>query len=203
MVYAELVEVLKEHGVHFAPGLTEEEFAKIEEFYGIVFPKALREFYAAGLPVSTDPPVSSKKIIRWDWFPLWNDFSEKSVAMIRNQMEWPLDGVLSDVKNGYWMKAWGERPEAMEERLEVCRAVFAERSPKLIPVYCYRYVPQMTDADDVPVLSIHGIDTIYYGSDFADYLCNEFLRERMHEKRVPVVPVPVWHEMITGGRDNF
>ncbi len=202
MDYVELVELLKGHGVHFAPGLTETELSNAEECYGIVFPKALREFYSAGLPISTDPPETTANIIRWDWLPVWNDFSEESVSIIRDQMEWPLRGILADVKNGYWMKVWGERPEKMEERFEVCRAVFAERSPKLIPVNVRRYVPQM-NMDDPPVISVYGLDTIYYGENLEDYLCHEFLKERMHEVRRPAVPVPFWDNIITGGSDNF
>ena len=201
MVYAELVELLKEHGVHFAPGLTEDELAKAEEFYDIRFPKALREFYAAGLPVSTDPP-DPPPTIRWDWFPIWNDFSEESVAVIRNQMEWPLQGLLYDVENGYWMKAWGERPEKMEERLEVCRTVFEERSPKLIPVYVRSYVPQMDGEDDPPVISVYGLDTLYYGKNLADYLHRRFV-EHSHEVSKPDVTIPFWDNIITGGSDNF
>ncbi len=196
MSYVELVELLKEHGVHFAPGLTEEELAKAEEFYGIVFPKVLREFYAVGLPVSTDPP-NPPPTLRWDWFPLWNDFSEESVAMIRRQMEFLLDSVQGDVKNGYWVKAWGERPEAMEERFEICRTVL-EQGPKLIPVHVRRYVPQMDGVDDPPVISVYGLDTIYYGADFTDYLYREFLEELPHEKKTPAVTIPVWSDIIEG-----
>ena len=173
MDYVELIELLKEHGVHFAPGLTETELSNAEECYGIVFPKALREFYSVGLPVSSDPPVPAPTL-RWDWFPRWNDFSEERTAIIRKQMDWPLTGLLYDVENGYWMKAWGERPEKMEDRLAVCREVYAKRSPKLIPVYVRSYVPQMDGAEDPPVLSVYGLDTLYVGKNFADYMYRHF-----------------------------
>lgn len=201
MDYVELIEILKAHGVHFAPGLTETELSNAEECYGIVFPKALREFYAVGLPVSTDPP-NPPPTLRWDWFPLWNDFSEESTAIIRDQMEWPLTGLLYDVKNGYWMKAWGERPEAMEDRLAVCREVYAKRSPKLIPVYVRSYVPQMDGAEDPPVLSVYGLDTLYVGKTFADYMYRHFA-ERSHEAVKPETIVPFWQNIVTGGCDNF
>lgn len=201
MDYEKMVDRLKTHGVHFAAGLTEEELAEAEEFYDIRFPKALREFYSAGLPISSDPPVPPPTI-RWDWFPIWNDFSDERVALIRRQLAWPLTGILADVENGYWMKAWGDRPNTVEERLEVCRAVFAERSPKLIPVHVRRYVPQM-DTDDPPVISVYGLDTIYYGENLEDYLQNEFLREQIQRIPKPAVPVPFWDNIITGGSDNF
>ena len=200
MDYAELIEILKEHGVHFAPGLTETELSDAEECYGIVFPKALREFYSVGMPVSSDPPVPAPTL-RWDWFPRWNDFSEESTAIIRRQMDWPLTGILHDVENGYWMKAWGERPEVMEDRLAICREVFAKRSPKLIPVYVRSYVPQM-DMDDPPVISVYGLDTLYCGENLADYLYRRFA-EHSHEVSRPDVKVPFWHNIITGGSDNF
>ena len=201
MSYVELIELLKEHGVHFAPGLTEEELAAAEEFYGITFPQSLREFYVAGLPVSSDPPDPAPTI-RWDWFPVWNDFSEESAAIIRRQMEWPSKSVLLDVENGYWVKTWGERPEALEDRLAQCRAVF-EQSPKLIPIYVRTYVPQVDGADNPPVISVYGLDTLYYGENLKDYLLRRFLRERPHEERTPAVTVPVWDDIITGGSGNF
>ena len=200
MTYAELVEILKEHGVHFAPGLTEEELAKAEEFYNIRFPKALREFYAVGLPVSSDPP-EPPPTLRWDWFPLWNDFSEESVAVIRRQMEFLRISVLGDVENGYWVKAWGECPEAMEDRLAACRAVL-DQGPKLIPVHVRRYVPQLDGVDDPPVISVYGLDTIYYGADFTDYLYREFLRGLPHEAGTPSVNIPVWSDIVEGNNSG-
>ena len=112
-------------------------------------------------------------------------------------MEWPLEGVLADVKNGYWVKAWGERPETPEERFEVCRTVLAN-GPKLIPVHVRRYVPQLDGVDDPPVISVYGLDTIYYGADFTDYLYREFLRDLPHEAGTPDVVIPVWSDIIEG-----
>ena len=48
------------------------------------------------------------------------------------------------------------------------------RSPKLIPVYSHRMMPDEPQAAGNPVFSVHQTDIIYYGSDLADYLRHEF-----------------------------
>ncbi len=198
--YLEIIEILKDHGVHFAPGLTAEEIEKIEKFYDITFPQALRDFYACGLPVSTDEPVGI--FSRDDWFPIWNDFSDENAAAIRRRMEYPVQSVLWDVENGYWRKSWGDRPKKMEDREAQCRAVFAN-APKLIPVHAHRYIPQMDGVDDPPVISVRGLDAIWYGADFTDYLYREFLRDIPRDPAKPSVTVPVWSDIIEVGSGNF
>ncbi len=172
--YLEIIELLKQNGVHFAPGLTEEELARAESTYGFVFPASLREFYAIALPVATDEPVTPR--IRDDWFPLWNDFSDDNVETIRARMAYPLRSILWDVENnGDWRKAWGERPTDLAEALEKCRTALAA-DPVMIPVHAHRYMPALADSDPY-VLSIHGFDTILYGDNLEDYLRNEFIRD--------------------------
>jgi len=168
MDYAGLVELLKEHGVHFAAGLTDAELTAAEEFYDIRFPKALREFYSVGLPVSSDPP--GEFFSRDDWFPIWNDFSDENTAAIRERMEYPVQSVLWD-------------DESLAERLN--------DAPKMIPVHAHRYVPQMENCDDPPVLSVHGRDILCYGADLTDFLYHEFLRDLPREPK-EAAAVPVW-----------
>lgn len=197
--YLELIEILKDHGVHFAPGLPAEEIAEAETFYGITFPQSLRDFYACGLPVSTDEPVGI--FSRDDWFPIWNDFSDENATEIKERMAYPVQSVLWDVENGYWRKVWGERPETMEEREAKCRAVFVD-APKLIPVHAHRYVPQRAGVNDPPIISVRGLDAIYYGADLTDYLYREFLRDIPHDRRDPDITISVWSDIIEGTNDG-
>ncbi len=171
--YLELIELLKENGVHFAPGLTEDELARAESTYGFTFPASLREFYALALPVATDEPVTPR--IRDDWFPLWNDFSDDTVETIRARMAYPTRSILWDVEeNHLWRKAWGERPADPAEAVEKGRAALAAE-PVMVPVHAHRYMPANGE-NDPHVLSVHGFDTIVYGENLEDYLRNEFLR---------------------------
>lgn len=50
------------------------------------------------------------------------------------------------------------------------------RWPTLVPIYSHRFMPAAPAPDRAPVLSVHGSDIIFYGSDLLDYLRNEFVR---------------------------
>ena len=93
------------NGVLFDAGLTECELLKIEELYGVHFPKSLRKFLQYGVPMSESEYE----------FPRWRDFSEKNIAAIRQKMNDPFDWLKNDiVKNGFWLPCWGEKPSSPE-----------------------------------------------------------------------------------------
>lgn len=48
---------------------------------------------------------------------------------------------------------------------------------KLVPIYGHRYVVCGTARDQSPVVSIMGLDAIYYGDSLENYLISEFLRQ--------------------------
>jgi len=177
-----LIEKLSAAGVEFALGLSEEELAAAEERFGVVFPRAWREFYRAGLPVSGR-------------FPDWRDDSAENAAKIRRLLEYPLHGVLFDVeKNGFWLPSWGEMPEEMDRRLAICRERMA-CAPRLIPVYGHRYVP-MAGMDDPPVLSVMQTDIIFYGDSLRNYLENDFLTKDYAVEEQAIGAIPVWDEIM-------
>ncbi|MBQ2240608.1 MAG: hypothetical protein II319_00545, partial [Clostridia bacterium] len=86
-------------------------------------------------------------------------------------IEDPINWLKEDVKDGFWLKSWGKRPENEEEALEVFSYV-AAKAPKLIPIYSHRYVPVIEGVDDPPVISTVGMDTIVYGANLSEYLQN-------------------------------
>ena len=181
--YRFILKHLEAKGYFVAAGMTEEERGKVEEIYGFKFPQALADFYSCGVPcLSSAMP-----------FPLWKDFNENNVRAIKKMIEDPINWLKEDVKDGFWLKSWGKRPENEEEALEVFSRV-AAKAPKLIPIYSHRYVPVIDGIDDPPVISTVGMDTIVYGANLSEYLQNEFFGGKL--STVSAVSIPFWSEII-------
>ncbi len=181
--YRSILKHLEAKGYYVAEGMTEEETKKIEEIYGFRFPQALADFYSCGVPfgASTVP------------FPLWKDFNENNVRAIKKMIEDPIDWLKQDVKGGFWLESWGERPENEDEALEVFSRI-AAKAPKLIPIFSHRYVPVIEGIEDPPIISTVGMDTIIYGGNLSDYLQNEFFGGKLSTNSA--VPIPFWSEII-------
>jgi hypothetical protein len=85
-----------------------------------------------------------------------------------------LSGVLFDVENnGTWLPDWGQRPELMEDDKSLVTE-HVRRSPRLIPIYGHRMMPDRPHLNGNPVFSIYQTDIIYYGFDLDDYFRHEF-----------------------------
>ena len=73
-MYLEIIKLMKDSGIKFDAGLTQNELEKIYEIYKIKFPLSLKSFLATALPVS-------------DGFYNWRDFSSGNVTKIKNMMQ--------------------------------------------------------------------------------------------------------------------
>jgi hypothetical protein len=73
-VYLEIIKLMKDSGIKFDAGLTQNELEKIYEIYKIKFPLSLKSFLTTALPVS-------------DGFYDWRDFSSGNVTKIKNMMQ--------------------------------------------------------------------------------------------------------------------
>ena len=184
-------EKLKLNGVVFDAGLTECEFLIIEELYGIRFPKSFRNFLQYGVPMSESEYE----------FPRWRDFSEKNIEVIRQKLNDPFDWLKNDiVKHGFWLPCWGEQPgftETAENRFNI----LISHSPKLIPIFGHRYMPQLENLDNPPVISTVGRDTVIYGATLDDYLEMEFCdidHPVSHFENIPYIPIwtDLYYEII-------
>ena len=169
-VWIQFVDILKERGVRFEPGLSEEEANCIEAEFGFRFPPDLRDFLHAGLPVG-------------DRFPNWRD---QSRASLRKRLSIPFEGIAFDVEhNGFWLDEWGPRPSTLGEAQAIVSKMVAS-APTLIPVYSHRMIPDRPFAAGNPVFSVHQTDIIYYGADLRDYFIHEFLAD----KQAGIWPIP-------------
>ena len=166
---------MKETGVYFSAGLTNNMLADVEEIYEIRFPASLKVFYSAALPIS----VGNME------FPRWDDFSPENIAFIRQLMRAPYEWLKRDIEKGFWLSAWDGKP---------ADELFAN-APKLIPIYSHRYLPVLNH-EDPPVISTVGRDTVCYGVSLEDYLLREFCNDGMAFEDIKVPYIPLWSDIL-------
>ena len=69
-------------------------------------------------------------------------------------------------------------------------------APILLPIYGHRYMP-VSSVDNPPVISVHGIDIIYYGQDLEDYFEVEFgAKEQEAICFENIQPISFWTDII-------
>ncbi|MEU0786468.1 hypothetical protein ABZ341_33420 [Streptomyces sp. NPDC006173] len=190
---AEAARRLAETGLYeFEPGLTDVEFELIEREYGFEFADDHRAFLAAGLPVNV-PPEDGQA-----WSNPWPEWRGGDLDSLRQQLDWPVEGVLLDVEhNGFWFGGWGERPADGAAALDAARHHLRE-VPVLVPVYAHRYLPAGQGSFGHPVLSMWQTDIIYYGLDLVDYMNREFdeARGEVDESWSPRATIPFWRDLL-------
>ncbi|MFQ3559446.1 hypothetical protein QZN11_21955 [Streptomyces gramineus] len=176
----------------FEPGLTDAEFSRIERECGFEFADDHRSFLAAGLPVNI-PPEDGQT-----WSRPWPDWRSGDSDSLREQLAWPVEGVLLDVEHHtFWYEGWGERPVDATAARETARHHLAE-APVLVPVYAHRFLPAGRGSFGHPVLSMWQTDIIYYGLDLSDYMHQEFddARGEIDESWNPQATVPFWRDLL-------
>ena len=144
--------------VAIEPGLTDDEFARIEHEFGFEFADDHRAFLAAGLPVG-------------DTWPDWRDDARRTLA---TRLRLPVDGILFAVEwRQFWHDAWGRRPARMKDALRSASYQLA-RVPRMVPVFSHHYLPAGRGAVGQPVLSIYQADIELVGVDLLDYIDRQF-----------------------------
>lgn len=180
-----------------APGLTDEEFDRIEREYGVEFADDHRAFLAAGLPINT--PFEKEEGVFHAWERPWPEWRDGDPDSIRQRLNWPVEGVLFDVEhNAYWHDSWGERPAGLAEALETAGRRLAE-VPGLVPIYGHRFLPGGRGTFGHPVLSMWQTDIIYYGMNLVDYIHQEFGGpglDRMDERWQPEATIDFWKDLL-------
>ena len=152
------------------PGLADREFDEIEQRFGFEFADDHRAFLAEGLPVWTEGDDDPDKTTDLGW-PDWRGGDP---GRLREHLDFALEGALTGVKNGYWPPWWGDdRPADPVEALGVARERLVADGP-LVPLYVHRFLPAGRGRWGHPVLSVWGVDVIYYGADLLHYVGQEF-----------------------------
>jgi len=183
MLY-KIIDTMKSQGIMFSKEISNNELDEIEKVYDIKFPESLREFYKNGIPFSSDNQC----------FPNWNNFENKNIENIKERMKAPYNWLFRDVKNDFWLPKWGEKAADNDGLIEQFAKIIVD-APKLIPIYSHRYMPIIDGADNPPVISTVGRDTIYYGSNLIEYLQNEFIHGN-NSNMGKCSYVPFWEDII-------
>lgn len=144
--------------VTIEPGLSDDEFGRVEQMLGFEFADDHRAFLAAGLPVG----------------PSWPHWRGEGRKTLQKRMQLPVDGILFAVEwNNFWTPGWGQRPARMKDALRTANYQLA-RVPRLVPVFSHHYLPAGRGSFGHPVLSVVQTDVAAVGSDLADYIAGEF-----------------------------
>jgi len=152
---------LTSRGFETAPGLTDAQLEEIEHDFGFRFPPDLRMLLESYVPVGEN-------------FPDWRTRNQELIEWL----DWPAEGIAFDVEeNGFWLDAWGPRPDDMDDAVEEARRQVA-LAPILIPVYSHRYLPSRPCETGNPVFSVHQRDIILYGADLGWYFYEELSAPR-------------------------
>ncbi|MEL7545168.1 MAG: hypothetical protein AAGJ84_00845 [Pseudomonadota bacterium] len=124
-------------------------------------------------------------------FP-WSEFS---VENYRKSIDRVWLGVAFDVEhNTVWLTHWGDKPTTLEEALQIAQRDY-QSWPKLLPISGHRFLPAEPSLPNNPVFSIVQTDIIYYGSNLADYLVQEFCPPpRLHSDWVLARKIPIWSD---------
>ena len=183
-----LIQLLKNKGIQFAKGLTNEELITVEIDFDLRFPPDLQILLCSELPIS-------KGFI--DWRKALS--SRKYENEILERLNWPLEGMLFDIQNNeFWNEQWGEKPKFFEQQKELAEENF-RKYPKLIPIYSHRYIPCTPQEAGNPIFSVYQMDIVYYGFDLATYFRNEFHFKLPDNLEIPQKAkyIEFWSEQIT------
>ena len=181
-MYEDCLNLLKMQGIKFEEGLTSDELLQIEKIYQIKFPGSLREFLMTAVPISRG-------------FYNWRNIQDNNIQFIKKIINKPLLNIYNMAEEVYWCDDWGGKPEDREKMVEEVRARLKE-APKLLPIYTHRYIPIVLD-ENPPVISIHGVDIIYYGQNLKDYFKIEFGKRMQNTIEFHnITSIPFWSDIM-------
>ncbi|MBS0522415.1 MAG: hypothetical protein JSS04_02175 [Proteobacteria bacterium] len=165
--------------IYGAPGLSPREFASIEEQLGFRLPEDFRFLFAN---------LQDAGRVFFPWSAFSKEGYDASMARVWH-------GIAFDIEHGLWLDRWGDRPAAPAEAAEVAKADFVTW-PRLLPLYGHRFLAAEPCRNGNPVFSIRQTDIVYYGSDLANYLMNEFLP--VQQTTGEVRRIEVWSDFAEG-----
>lgn len=176
-----LVDHLDARGVHFAPGLSDEEVTAAEATFLFRFPPDLRKLLQRALPIS-------------DRFPNWRKGPE---GAIRHALAAPVLGILYGIERGeLWPDLWGRHPATADEALASAR-VHLRQVPVLIPIYGHHYIPADPHRSGNPVFSVVQGEVGYQGCDLTSYFAAEFGVPCPPWAATTPAPTPFWESLVS------
>lgn len=176
------IKLLRSHGIQVEAGLTDAEVGKIEKIYGIQFPESLKEFLMEGVPIS-------------DGYYNWRNFKADNIEYIKRVIHHPVKYIEDYPEEVEWYREWGKEPECVSDRIQIVKKRLKD-APTLLPIYAHRYMPESSD-ENPPVISVMGVDIIFYGENLADYFKAELGEKKYSEINCQKIkPIPFWSDII-------
>lgn len=162
------------------PGLSEAELDTAESIFGLHMPPLWRAVLTRAYPRPAEETTRT--------YPDWRLGDPEGTRAL---VEAPVRGLLFDVEhNGFWWRAWGDRPDSVADRVGLARARLAQ-APVLTPLGGHAYVGP---SDDSPVFSIVQADLFIPARSLADLPGGTGQRD-VPEDEWPIGSVPFWSEL--------
>jgi hypothetical protein len=150
--------------VIFLPGLTAEEFGKLESKYGFKFPPELKRFLAAGIPLEQAEDIPGVIRLGGGWYN-WRELAKDEIVV----------GSKSDVVTAAVQDKLASDDAEADDAFSAHVLEEAAKHP-LIPLFGHRMMPSVPHRSGNPVYSLwYGYDFIPYGDNFWQWLWREFL----------------------------
>ena len=167
-----MIKRLRNAGMYFAHGMTEDQLDRAESVFGFRFPKEIREFLSLAVPVEKG-------------FFDYRDVSEENQKKFQEFQNWMEDRFRFDLAEcrDILLELLAE-PLGNPADFDGAVMDYFHSSVKLIPFYIHRCF--FDGMDDMPIVSfMQPVDSIFYASNFQDYLEVEFLHETMTRRTRP------------------
>lgn len=157
----DLIAKLREEGVVFKPGLSNEQLHDLENRISGELPSDLKSFLGYGVPTE----YLNQPTLRFpDWYGDVGGTLKGAQLFIDHCFE-------LDVDDGYWNDLFGDKPADLSAAKSQALH-FIHQLPTLIPIYGHRFMIATVQS---PVISFQGpVDTIIYGDNLHDYFVKEF-----------------------------
>ena len=98
-------------------------------------------------------------------------------------------------RNALWWPSWGECPSTLSGKRRRLRQVLRQ-APPLISLQGHRYLPALPCEAGNPVISMMGIDTIYYGTDIWSWMpMDNFIAVKSPRRTTPKY-IDFWSELV-------
>lgn len=180
-MYNEAINMMKQIGIEFDVGLSDNEITMLQDKYKVIFPESLKRFYKVGLPISKG-------------FYNWRDCRCENIEKIKTAMNKPLLNIIDQIDELDWCDSWGKEIADANIRKEFFLNT-VRTAPKLIPFFSHRYIVSGL-SENQPILSICGTDIIYYGKNLIDYIYIEFNHEKREFTMKDIEYIPFWSDLI-------